>query len=275
MNHLAPSYLLPNILIGSIAVLATMLFGVRRALIRAGSTVRERSHTFWSISMLLLTWFLAALILSRSGFYQGASSRLPTIPFGLLIPIAAGIVLFWRWPPLRRIIESVPQSWIVSVQVYRVEGLIFLTLYAGGWLPVAFSWPAGVGDVIVGLLAPVVGIAYSRGVRGSTGLLWAWNLLGIADLVVAVTTGFLTSPSPLQVLALDRPNELISSFPLALIPVFLVPLSLLLHFASLQKLRQAGREAGELKSLLADREHGVKIDSAKNEAAARSYRIGT
>ena len=61
--------------------------------------------------------------------------------------------------------------------------------------------------------------------------------LGIADLVVAVTTSFLTSPSPLQLLALDRPNELIAAFPLALIPVFLVPLSVLLHLASLHNLR--------------------------------------
>jgi len=250
-----------------------MLLGVRRAIIRAGSPVRERSHTFWNISTLLLTWFLAALVLSWSGFYQGTPSRIPTIPFGLLIPIAAGVVLFWRWPLLRRMIESVPQSWIVSFQVYRVEGLIFLTLYAGGWLPGEFAWPAGVGDVIVGLLAPVVGVAYMRGARGSTGLLWAWNLLGIADLVVAVTTGFLTSPSPLQLLALDRPTELIAAFPLAMIPVFLVPLSLLLHLASLQKLRQVEREAGDLKSLHADRNHGVKIESANSDAGERVYKV--
>jgi hypothetical protein len=148
---------------------------------------------------------------------------MPTIPFGLLIPVAAGVVLFWRWPLLTRIIESVPQGWIVSVHAYRVEGLIFLILYAGGWLPGAFAWPAGVGDVIVRPLAPLAGVAYMRGARGSAGLLRAWNLLGIADLVVAVTTGFLTSPSPLQLLALDQPNELISSFPLAMIPVFWYP----------------------------------------------------
>lgn len=64
----------------------------------------------WSISALLVTWFFAALILPWSGFYQASGSRIPTIPFGLLMPIAAGVVLFWLWRPLRRIIESVPQS---------------------------------------------------------------------------------------------------------------------------------------------------------------------
>jgi len=250
MNHPVPGYLLPNILIGTVTVVAVALFGLHRALSRAGWPIRDRKHAFLSGSALLVGWFVAALVLSWSGFYHGTPSRVPTVPFGLLIPIAAGVVLFWRWPLLRRIVEAVPQSWIVSIQAYRVEGLIFLILYAGGGLPGAFAVPAGVGDVIVGMLAPVAGFAYASGARGSSGWLRTWNLFGIADLVVAVTTGFLTSPSPVQLLALGRPNELISAFPLALIPVFLVPLSMLLHLASLQKLRRIERESREPKPFL-------------------------
>ena len=85
----------------------------------------------------------------------------------------------------------------------------------------------------------------------------------IADLAVAVTTGFLTSPSPVQLLSLDRPNELIGTFPLAMIPVFLVPLSLLLHLASLQKLRRVELEM----------KHGITIESANNEAGERAYKM--
>jgi hypothetical protein len=59
---------------------------------------------------------------------------------------------------------------------------------------------------------------------------------GILDLTVAVTTGFITSPSAL--FNYEPPNELISAFPLVLIPVYLVPLSILLHLASLKKLRR-------------------------------------
>jgi hypothetical protein len=215
--------------IGAVAVVATLLIGLRRAL---------RGAAFWGLAAILVTWFFATLLLVRLGFYQGSLTRVPTIQYGLLIPIAAGVVLFWRWPVLRRVIESAPQEWIVSVQVYRALGLIFLVLYAEGRLPGAFALPAGCGDVLIGLLAPIIGIAVARQWRGSTSLLRAWNLLGIADLVVAVSTGFLSSPSPFQMLAFDRPNELITAFPLAIIPVFLVPLSILLHLASLHKLRQ-------------------------------------
>jgi hypothetical protein len=39
--------------------------------------------------------------------------------------------------------------------------------------------------------------------------------------------------------AFDRPNQLITMFPLVLIPTFLVPLAILLHFVSLIQLRRA------------------------------------
>lgn len=238
MNNPGPSYLLPEMLIGTVMVVAVALFGMQRALRRAELQVRDRRRASWTGPALLVAWFFAALAPSWLGFYQGAPSRIPTLPYGLLIPIVVGVALFRRWPVFRRIIEAAPQSWIVGIQAFRVEGLIFLILYAGGRLPGAFAWPAGVGDVLVGLLAPIVAIAYARGGRTSAGWLKAWNVLGIADLVVAVTTGFLTSPSPVQLLALDRPNQLISAFPLVMIPVFLVPLAMLLHLASLHKLRQ-------------------------------------
>ncbi len=237
-----PAYLAPDVLIGSVLVVVAVVFGLHRGLRITGLPLRERRSAFWSGSALLMAWFFASLALSWSGFYHGTFSRVPTVPLGLVIPVAVGFVLFWRVPVLRQLVESVPQSWIVSVQVFRIEGLVFLTLLAAGRLPGVFAWPAGVGDVLVGLLAPVAGIAFARGMRGSTGWLRAWNRLGIVDLVVAVTTGFLTSPSPLQILSLDRPNELISAFPLVMIPVFLVPLAFLLHFASLYKLRQVETE---------------------------------
>ncbi len=242
MNYTVPDYLSPFVLIGSVGAVSTLLFGLYRALRLRAWTDRDRKRTFRNVAALLVAWFFAAFLLVRMGFFQGSATRTPTIPFGLLVPIVAGVVLYWRWPLLKRIIESVPQEWIVGVQFYRALGLIFLVLYAAGRLPGEFALPAGAGDVFVGLVAPIVAAAYARRSRGSVGMITAWNLFGLADLVVAVTTGFLTSPSQFQMLALDRPNELITAFPLAMIPAFLVPLSVLLHLASLEKLREKSRQ---------------------------------
>jgi hypothetical protein len=244
MNDPVPNYLFPFVLGGTLATVAAVVFGVHKALQRAGWPTRDRRQAVWGIAVLLGAWLFAALLPSWLGVYRPASGA-PTIQYGLLIPIIAGVALFRTWGTLRRVIEAVPQSWIVSVQLYRAEGLIFLVLYAAGRLPGVFALPAGVGDVLVGLLAPVVGALYARKSRNAAAWIRAWNLLGIADLIVAVTTGFLSSPSKLQVFALSAPNELISAFPLVMIPVFLVPLSILLHFASLNKLRQNRRQSEE------------------------------
>ena len=89
----------------------------------------------------------------------------------------------------------------------------------------------------MGVLAPVVAIAYSRGPHENGDLVRAWNIFAIGDLIVAVTMGFLTSPSAFQVFAFDLSSELVGAFPLVLIPTYAVPLSILLHLASLSKLR--------------------------------------
>jgi len=96
------------------------------------------------------------------GAYHAESDRIPTIQYGIFVPILIGGFLIWRSPSVRRVIDAVPQQWIVGVQAYRALGVIFLILYATDRLPGLFAWPAGLGDVLVGVLAPVVALAYAR-----------------------------------------------------------------------------------------------------------------
>lgn len=236
MNYQVPAYLTPYILTGMILIIATLLLGLRRALRRPTSPETDRATALWSVSALLIGWFIVAAATSIAGFYRPASGP-PTIQYGLLTPIVLGVAVFLSWPLLRRIVGIVPNSWLIGVQFYRVLGVIFIVLYAGRHLPGIFALPAGVGDTLVGILAPFVAASFARSPEASATRVRLWNLLGIADLVIAVTLGFLTSPSPLQMAAFDRPSGLIAMFPLSLIPVFAVPLSILLHIASLQKLR--------------------------------------
>jgi hypothetical protein len=248
MDYSVPGYLTPFIVSGMVAIVAAVLFGINRGLGRTASPGRQwpqkdgdlaiSKKAFWSLSALLVAWFVMAFATSLSGFYRPPAGSAPTIQWGLLTPIVVGLLLFLSWPLLRRTLAIIPNSWIVGVQLYRTLGVVFLLLYAGGHLPGLFALPAGIFDVLVGILAPIVAAAYARSPEGASRSVRFWNLLGITDLVVAVGLGFVTSPSPFQLAAFDHPNQLIGMFPLVLIPVFAVPLSILLHLASLQKLRQ-------------------------------------
>ena len=192
-------------------------------------------------SFVLIGWFAVSIGLAVAGFYRGVLDQPPTVQYGLLIPIFIGAALIWRSPLVARIIDAVPQPWLVGVQFYRTLGVIFLVLYTAGQIPGLFALPAGSGDVAIGLTAPLVAAYYSRNPDTAGNTVAVWNILGILDLVIAVATGFLTSPSPLQLFAFDTPNELIALYPLVLIPVFLVPVSIVIHIASLTKLARSAK----------------------------------
>ena len=87
-------------------------------------------------------------------------------------------------------------------------------------------------------LAVVVAVELAQRAAGARKAAYAWSILGIADLAVAVTMGALTSPGLPHLLALDAPNLLITSYPLVMVPTFAVPLALMLHGLVLWRLRR-------------------------------------
>jgi hypothetical protein len=232
------TYLAYYTVLGSVGMITAVLLGLWLALTRANWPAAERSQVLTVAALTLIVWFAATATLAWLGAYQGGRGRIPTIQFGLLVPILIGAALIWRSPAAGRVLDAVPQHWLVGVQFYRVLGAIFVVLYAAGSLPGAFALPAGLGDLAVGVLALIVAWSYARAPSQSAGLVRWWNSFGLGDLALAFATGFMTAPSPFQLLALDAPNTMIDAFPLVLIPVFLVPLSVLLHIASLTKLHR-------------------------------------
>jgi hypothetical protein len=110
---------------------------------------------------------------------------------------------------------------ILAVHLVRFVGIYFLWLQAQGRLPVEFAQRAGWGDIVaaagaLGLLCWPEGAGFRRG------LFW-WNLFSAADLFVAVgTAGWLN---------LTRPGSMveITGLPLALIPLWVVPVLLSSH----------------------------------------------
>lgn len=234
---------MPTILSWTIVVsmcsLAFLVWGLFMFYTQRSQMEKAQSRRFATFSgAYLFGWLLLSLVLGSSGVFRaGPSTLFPVIALGIAVPILVGMLLLKHSPTLNRAIELVPIPWLVGVQLYRAFGFIFLALYAIGKLPAEFAFPAGVGDVLVGVTAPIVGYLFFKGYRWSCLAVLGWNVVGIADLVVAVTFGFLSSPGPFHLLSIDTPNELITAFPLILVPVFAVPLSIMLHLATLKRLK--------------------------------------
>jgi hypothetical protein len=191
------------------------------------------------IGVVLAVWLAVVFLLGAAGMFPRPAGT-PPIPIllGATVPLVVFLVAYWSSARFRAFILSLNLPLAAAIQAWRAGGLGFLALYAHGILPGTFAWPAGLGDIAIGVTAPWVVLALIRRPGfAKTPIFVAWNLLGILDLVVAITTGALSSA-----LASNAPGAVttgpMAQLPLVLIPAYLVPLFVMLHLAALFQARQ-------------------------------------
>lgn len=240
----APAFLWVLLVFANLAIVGLLLAGLASALRHAGWPALRRRRVVAGLAAVLFGWLLIVGVAGAAGaFFTAPTNPIPWIALPIWVPIVAGGWWLRRSALGTEVIAAVPQSWLVGLQIYRGVGAVFLVLFGLGRLPAVFALPAGFGDVAVGLGALVVAIAWDAGWTGRNSLVRLWNWLGILDLLVAVGTGFLSAPTPFQLFAHDAPNLLAGRYPLSLIPTFAVPVSILLHIASLTKLSRESEPA--------------------------------
>jgi hypothetical protein len=181
----------------------------------------------------LAAWFLLALGGSLLGAFD--SGPRPPLPLGLaaVVPVAAFVACYLTSARFREFVLSLDLRVLTLTQTFRVVGIVFVILYFLGALPGVFALPAGWGDFAIGITAPVVAWYWKRPFPYRTFV--AWNVLGILDLVTAVSLGVLASATPAGALAGDVTTRLMGQFPLSLVPTFFVPLLLILHLICLAR----------------------------------------
>jgi hypothetical protein len=120
-------------------------------------------------------------------------------------------------------------SILIAVHAWRILGIVFLWGMTQGLLDPAFAIPAGIGDILIGVTAIPFAIFLWKGYSWSKYALVVWSVLGIADLVNAVTLGVITNA--------DFSTSTMATFPWILVPTIGVPLALTLHGVTLYRLR--------------------------------------
>ncbi|MDQ3906684.1 MAG: hypothetical protein M3300_14960 [Actinomycetota bacterium] len=203
------------------------------------------SGTRLVVIAFMAVWFVAALGVSLFGLLRAGPSTLP-IPVGVavVVPLLLGVLAYRRSSRFRQLLFRADLRWLIGVQLWRVVGAEFMIYYALNRLPASFALPAGIGDVLVGLAAPVVAVVAASGTRAARGIVIGWCIVGIADLVLAVTMGVLNAPGRFGVLAGAVTTAPMLELPLSLIPTFFLPMSILLHFIVLRRSAEIGRARG-------------------------------
>ena len=220
-------------------VLAGAAIGALALSLKAVNAPARRSTLVAAVA-LFAAWYAAVSWLAAHGaFVARPEWQTPGLPLAVLLPVLLGVAILPRLPLATRVLDATPLSRLIAIQALRLMGVMFLIEWARGALPWEFALPAALGDMATGALAIPLARMAARQAPGARAAILSWTAFGLADFAVALGTGFLSSPGPLQLLALDRPNLLATAYPLALVPVFAVPIFTLLHLLTLWKLRRA------------------------------------
>ena len=186
---------------------------------------------------IVLAWFLLVL----SGSVLRTFARSPLV-FYLAVggPIVLYVAGYLLSDAFRRFVSSLVGDLfgITALQIYRVLGASIAIQALSHALPAVFGLPAGLGDSFIGVTALLAAASWSSGTRAGKAVFVLWNVLGILDLIIAVSTGTLAA------LTLAGPITMapMRLYPLTLIPAFGVPLAFILHFTGLAQFWYRGRK---------------------------------
>jgi hypothetical protein len=185
------------------------------------------------IYVAAFAWVALQAFLSIRGFYSegelGYRMLLAVLPAILAVLFVA---FSGKYSELR---AHLPLRWLIIFQVVRVPIEFLRHLYnEHGTIPTLMTWEGRNYDVFAGLSAILIYWLYREN-RISRNVVLIWNIACLGLLLYALFLSIFSTPSAFQLFAHNTPNVEILHFPLIWLPSFIIPLELLAHIISIEK----------------------------------------
>lgn len=205
-----------------------------------GDESASRAGASVLISALLVVWLGLISWFGAAEAFVATGGRPPLrLLAAVLGPVMAFLIAYRVSETVRDGVLKADLGFITATQAWRFGGFAFLALYTYGVLPGYFAWPAGLGDMAIGAVAPWMLVGLAREPRFAASRKFViWNALGILDLIVAVTVGAVV-PLLFPNMVGAIPTGAMTRLPLVLIPGFFVPGYIILHVIALTQSRHA------------------------------------
>jgi hypothetical protein len=194
---------------------------------RTAVSAKAKTIVPFVVAAFLASWLAIAIVVGDgANFPIPLESRRAVSGLVALIPFVIAVIALFASKNLRSINTATPSAWLIAIQTYRAAGIMFVFPFLTyGILPAGFAYPAGIGDALTGIFAPIVALMVAQNRPHALKWAVAWNLFGTLDLIVAPATALLFQAGVLNIYALD------------LVPLFLgPPLGILTHILSLRNL---------------------------------------
>jgi len=193
-----------------------------------------------SVFLFCISWFVVIVAIALAdGFNAAVGERPFAILFAVLMPVALFGLSYTSIKAFRSWVLGLDMRHLILLHSWRMVGMGFVFLFFHDRLPALFALPAGLGDAMAAMGAVFLGIAlYERASTVSRKRVFIWNTFGLIDFVIAVSLGVMTRTGEIFHFSGSVGSEIMSTFPLALIPGFAVPFYVITHLIIYAKLRQ-------------------------------------
>lgn len=110
------------------------------------------------IAAFLASWLaIATIVADGSNFSVAPESRRLASGLVALIPFVIAVTALFASRSIRAINAATPKAWLIAIQTYRFAGIMFVFPFLTYGIV-----PAGVGDALTGIFAPVVALMVAR-----------------------------------------------------------------------------------------------------------------
>src|SRR3989475_5657361 len=148
--------------------------GLWLGLERTDLTPGQRRTTWLAIMVPFTLGAAVAWTAAIKGVFRASASPLPLLPSAFFLPIIIGAPLLLLSKRVGQLLDAMPTTWLVALQLYRVFGSQWLVYWLLGLLPGLWALPPGTGDLLTGLFAVPAGITFATRTAegGETAILW-------------------------------------------------------------------------------------------------------
>jgi hypothetical protein len=124
------------------------------AIVAQRTSLSQKTKTIvpFVVAASLTSWLaIAILVGDGANFPIPLESRRGVSGLVALVPFVIAVIALFASKNLRAINTTTPNAWLISIQTYRVAGIMFVYPFLTyGILPAGFGYPAGIGDALTG-----------------------------------------------------------------------------------------------------------------------------
>lgn len=186
------------------------------------------------VLLVNILWILVVGVISYSGYFTNTSAKPPRFLVVLLAVISLSVFLL---KTVNR--TKLNTNLLLAIHTLRLPiELVLYQLFLQKKVPILMTFKGWNFDILIGISAIflLLYLWYTKN-RLSKIFTLIWNILGLILLTAIVIIAVLSSPLPLQILALNQPNIAVLQFPFIYLPACVVPIVFASHLLIIKAIK--------------------------------------